>query len=87
LGVILTGYLNDGVSGLWWVQRHGGLTIVQDLRDAEQSAMPTNALALVTPDYIVPLAQLGTLLVRLTTDVAPANLRRPAPALDVVGGG
>jgi two-component system chemotaxis response regulator CheB len=67
IGVVLTGYLNDGAAGLEWVQRMGGLTIVQDPRDAEQPAMPTHALEAVVPDYIVPLARLGALLVRLTT--------------------
>jgi hypothetical protein len=38
IGVVLTGYLNDGAAGLEWVQRIGGLTIVQDPRDAEQRA-------------------------------------------------
>ncbi|GAB3639328.1 hypothetical protein GCM10027422_49190 [Hymenobacter arcticus] len=66
IGVVLTGYLSDGALGLRLVQQHGGLTIVQDPRDAEQPDMPTHALALVTPDYIVPLTQLGPLLVRLT---------------------
>lgn len=78
IGIVLTGFLNDGAQGLWWVQRCGGLTIVQDPHDAEQPAMPTHALALVTPDYTVPLAQLGPLLVRLTTGSTPANRQRPA---------
>lgn len=60
---------------------------LSDFGEAEQPAMPTNALALVTPDYIVPLARLGLLLVRLTTLMAPASLRWPAPALDVGWGG
>jgi chemotaxis response regulator CheB len=30
LGVVLTGYLDDDTSGLWSVQRTGGLAIVQD---------------------------------------------------------
>ena len=67
IGVVLTGYLNDGALGLRWVQQLGGLTIVQDPLDAEQPAMPTHALEVVAPDYLVPLAQLGPLLVRLTT--------------------
>ncbi|AMR25557.1 hypothetical protein A0257_22990 (plasmid) [Hymenobacter psoromatis] len=87
IGVVLTGYLNDGALGLGSVQRHGGLTIVQEPHDAEQPDMPTNALALVTPDYIVPLAQLGPLLVRLTTEITPANRPRPAPELGVGRGG
>ncbi|WP_236943111.1 chemotaxis protein CheB [Hymenobacter sp. PAMC 26628] len=67
IGVVLTGYLNDGSAGLWWVQQLGGLVIVQDPRDAEQPTMPAHALTVVAADYIVPLAQLGPLLVYLTT--------------------
>ncbi len=84
LGVVLTGYLDDGTSGLWSVQRMGGLAIVQDPHDAEQPAMPTNALEFVEPDYIVTLAQLGPLLVRLTLEAAPAKTRLPAPQLDLL---
>jgi two-component system chemotaxis response regulator CheB len=84
LGVVLTGYLDDGTSGLWSVQRMGGLAIVQDPRDAEQPAMPTNALEFVTADYLVPLAQLGPLLVRLTREPAPAPIQLPAEQLDLL---
>ncbi|MGI4741437.1 MAG: chemotaxis protein CheB [Janthinobacterium lividum] len=84
IGVVLTGYLDDGTSGLWSVQRMGGLAIVQDPHDAEQPAMPTNALAFVAADYLVPLAQLGALLVRLTLKPAPAKTRLPAAELDLL---
>jgi len=84
IGVVLTGYLDDGTSGLWSVQRMGGLTVVQDPRDAEQPSMPTNALEFVTADYLVPLAELGALLVRLTTELAPAKPKLPADQLDLL---
>ncbi|SDY81121.1 chemotaxis protein CheB [Hymenobacter psychrophilus] len=84
LGVVLTGYLDDGTSGLWSVQRMGGLAIVQDPRDAEQPAMPTNALEFVTADYLVPLVELGSLLVRLTQEPAPAPAELPADQLDLL---
>ncbi|MFC7671155.1 chemotaxis protein CheB [Hymenobacter humi] len=84
IGVVLTGYLDDGTSGLWSVQRMGGLTIVQDPHDAEQPAMPTNALEFVTADHVVPLAELGGLLVRLTTQRAPARPRLPAAQLNLL---
>ncbi|GAC1377366.1 MAG: chemotaxis protein CheB [Hymenobacter sp.] len=84
IGVVLTGYLDDGTSGLWSVQRMGGLTIVQDPHDAEQPAMPTNALEFVKPDYLVPIATLGSLLVRLTTELAPDKPRLPAAQLDLL---
>ena len=84
IGVVLTGYLDDGTSGLWTVQRLGGVAIVQDPADAEQPAMPANALEFVTADYVVPLADMGALLVRLTAEPAPARPVLPAAALDLL---
>ena len=84
IGVVLTGYLDDGTSGLWSVQRMGGLAVVQDPRDAEQPAMPTNALEYVVADYLVPLAGLGSLLVRLTTELAPSKPRITAKQMDLL---
>jgi len=84
IGVVLTGYLDDGTSGLWSVQRMGGLTVVQAPHDAEQPSMPTNALEFVAADYVVPLAELGGLLVRLTTEPAPAKPKLPADQLDLL---
>lgn len=59
IGVVLTGYLDDGTSGLWTVQRLGGLAVVQDPHDAVSPAMPNNALAYVEADHVVPLAELA----------------------------
>lgn len=84
IGVVLTGYLDDGTSGLWSVQRMGGVAVVQEPLDAEQPSMPTNALEFVAADYVVPLARMGTLLVRLTQEQAPAKTRLPAAELDLL---
>ena len=84
IGVVLTGYLDDGTSGLWSVQRMGGRAIVQDPYDAEQPSMPANALQFVAADYVVPLAQVGPLLVRLAQERAPAKTRLPAAELDLL---
>lgn len=73
IGVVLTGYLDDGTSGLWSVQRLGGLAVVQDPQDAQSPAMPSNALQFVAADHVVPLAELAALLVRLTAESAPAK--------------
>ncbi|UOQ65847.1 chemotaxis protein CheB [Hymenobacter volaticus] len=75
IGVVLTGYLDDGTSGLWCIQRLGGITVVQDPQDAVSPAMPTNALEFVEADHIVPLADLAALLVKLTAQPAPAQPR------------
>jgi two-component system chemotaxis response regulator CheB len=78
IGVVLTGYLDDGTSGLWSIQRLGGVTVVQDPQDAYAPDMPTNALTYVAPDHVVPLAGLAPLLTRLTAQPAPHPLDPPA---------
>ncbi|SRR5258708_7744571 len=67
IGVLLTGQLNDGVSGLWEIKRCGGVAIVQDPDDAEAPSMPRGAIDNVAIDYCLPLGQIADRLVRLTT--------------------
>lgn len=71
IGVVLSGYLDDGTSGLWSVKRLGGLTVVQDPDDAAFPAMPSNVLEFVEVDYVVPIAELAALLTKLTNEPAP----------------
>jgi two-component system chemotaxis response regulator CheB len=68
IGVILSGGLDDGVSGLWTVKEYGGITVVQDPHDAENSSMPINARKRVEVDYCVPGNELADLLIRLCRD-------------------
>ncbi|MBO2011291.1 chemotaxis protein CheB [Hymenobacter negativus] len=84
IGVVLTGYLDDGTSGLWSVQRMGGVTVVQDPHDAEAPAMPANALEFVKADHVVPLAEMSTLLTRLTLEPAPAKPHVTKSELDLL---
>jgi len=84
IGIVLTGYLNDGTSGLWWVQRLGGLAVVQDPYDAQMPDMPANALEYVDADHVVPLAEVTALLVRLTAEPAPAKPRVSKDELDLL---
>jgi two-component system chemotaxis response regulator CheB len=70
VGLILTGYLDDGTAGLWTVKQLGGTTIVQDPDDALVPFMPQNALAHVKVDYCLPLEEIAPLLIRLTTEAA-----------------
>ena len=62
VGVVLTGTLGDGASGLWALDHCGGTTVVQDPQDAAFSVMPMTALSRARPDYVVPLAQMPALL-------------------------
>ena len=81
VGVILTGYLDDGASGLAAVERCGGVTVIQDPEDAAYPDMPESALRAVAPgggpDHIVPLAQIGELLGRLARTEAGEPVEPP----------
>lgn len=71
IGVILSGMLNDGTSGLWSIKQHGGIAIIQSPDDAEQPQMPTNALEFVEPDYEVPVTDMGPLITGMVSEEAP----------------
>ena len=90
IGVVLTGMLNDGASGLLAIKRCGGATVVQDPLDAAAPDMPRAAIRAVDPDHIADLAELPRLLASLTREEAPLG-RAPSPELklevDVALGG
>jgi len=77
VGVVLTGTLGDGASGLWMLGHLGGMTIVQDPRDAAFPEMPLTALNRAQPDHVVPLADLPKLLERAVHQ--PAGEPQPVP--------
>lgn len=65
IAILLTGYLNDGTSGMEAVKRCGGICIVQDPDDADYPQMPQNAINHVKIDYVVPLKEMGGLIYQL----------------------
>ena len=75
VGVILSGYLDDGTAGLWAVKQLGGTAVVQDPSDALVDSMPLNALQYVKVDYCVPLSEMAPLLVRLAGEAAEEGVR------------
>ena len=64
IGVILTGFLMDGMAGLAAIHACGGATIVQDPDEAFAGEMP--ACAAPYADYVLPVAHLAARLVALT---------------------
>jgi two-component system, chemotaxis family, protein-glutamate methylesterase/glutaminase len=77
VGVVLTGTQNDGASGLWALARCGGITVVQEPRDAAYSEMPEAALNRGQPYHVARLAQMPALLYRLVHQ--PAGEALPVP--------
>lgn len=65
VGIILTGASSDGSKGLKKIKDCGGLTIVQDPKEAEISVMPESAIKLTKVDKILKLDDLAAFLVTL----------------------
>ena len=65
VGIVLTGANDDGARGLRSIKEHGGLTIVQEPTEAEFPLMPEAALSMSHVDHVLPLAEIGRLLVQL----------------------
>jgi len=62
MGVVLTGANADGAEGLEAIRRNGGITVVQDPETALYPTMPTAALALGAPNYVLSLEALCELI-------------------------
>lgn len=66
IGMVLTGMLDDGTAGLIAIQKCGGITVVQDPKDAAYPQMPQSGLNNAKVDHCVPVAEMGRLLEKLT---------------------
>lgn len=77
IGVVLTGTMGDGAAGLAALSQCGGLTVVQDPRDAAFPEMPLTALNRSPPDHVVRLADIPALLESLVHQ--PAGEPMPVP--------
>jgi two-component system chemotaxis response regulator CheB len=66
VGVILSGALDDGTSGLWSIKRLGGTTIVQEPGDAGFDSMPLSAISQVQVDHQASGTAIGPILARLS---------------------
>lgn len=75
IGVVLTGMLDDGTSGLMVVRAHGGVAIVQDPLSAMFPSMPRSALRRVPDAQLLPLEQMAAELERLTEEELPGEAR------------
>src|SRR5262245_7512145 len=73
IGVITSGALDDGTSGLWAIKQRGGITIVQDPADAEIASMPESAIQEVDVDYIVPASKIAGLITRIVKQEVDAG--------------
>jgi two-component system chemotaxis response regulator CheB len=73
VGVLLTGMLDDGASGLWEIKQRGGIAVVQDPKEAAYASMPESAIRGFQVDYILPISHMGPLLETLVSGGVQVN--------------
>jgi len=66
IGVILTGLLDDGTTGMLAIKRSGGTCIVQDPNEAEYPDMPLSVLNNMEVNYSIGLADMGEVIAGIT---------------------
>jgi two-component system, chemotaxis family, protein-glutamate methylesterase/glutaminase len=88
IGIVLTGLLNDGTSGMSGIKRVGGFTIVQDPNEAEYPDMPLSVLKVMEVDHCVSLSEIGAVLKEITSNnpgkkqPVPDDLKTEAEVMD-----
>lgn len=78
-GVLLSGHLDDGVSGLVAIKRCGGVAIVQDPSEAPVPSMPRTAVENVAVDRILPGSAIGAAIASYAIEESTV-LAPPVPA-------
>ena len=66
IGVVLTGLLDDGTTGMLAIKRSGGTCIVQDPNEAEYPDMPLSVLNNMEVDHCIPLTQIAAVILSIT---------------------
>jgi two-component system chemotaxis response regulator CheB len=81
IGIILSGLMDDGTSGMWAINRSGGTCIVQDPNEAEYPDMPLSVIDNMKVDHVATLAEIGSLI---ETSIKLKKGRKQAVPKDVI---
>lgn len=65
VAVVLTGKGRDGATGIQHIKQFGGTTIAQDQTTAKFFDMPQAAIQTLAVDFVLPLADIAPMLVKL----------------------
>jgi two-component system chemotaxis response regulator CheB len=71
IAIVLTGTGSDGAMGVEAIKKMGGTVIVQDVKTAEFSGMPSAAIQTGNVDFILPLDEISSALLILIVALPP----------------
>jgi two-component system chemotaxis response regulator CheB len=71
IAIVLTGTGSDGAMGVEAIKKMGGTVIVQDVKTAEFSGMPSSAIQTGNVDFILPLDEISSALLILIVALPP----------------
>ncbi|MGZ5304638.1 MAG: chemotaxis protein CheB, partial [Bacteroidia bacterium] len=77
VGIILSGLLDDGTSGMWAIKRSGGTCIVQDPNQAEYPDMPLSVINNMGVDHVAALEEIGALIAEILRN--KKGKKKPVP--------
>ncbi|WP_435017494.1 chemotaxis protein CheB [Tundrisphaera sp. TA3] len=79
VGVILSGWLDDGAAGLWAIKARGGVAIVQEPEEAFARSMPEAALRQSRVDHRLRAEDIAPTLAELVAGLGPDERDFPVP--------
>jgi two-component system chemotaxis response regulator CheB len=77
IGIVLTGYLNDGTSGMDAIKRSGGVCIVQDPHEAEYPDMPLSVIEHMEVDHCISLKEMGSTIEQIIEHSRSVQIEAP----------
>ncbi len=83
IGVVLSGYLDDGTAGLMAIKDRGGIAIVQNPGEASVASMPQSAMASVPIDHKVAVRSMAETLIHYDPPDGPAEAPPLPPVIEV----
>jgi two-component system, chemotaxis family, protein-glutamate methylesterase/glutaminase len=84
IGIVLTGMLDDGTSGMSAITRSGGTAIVQDPNEAEYPDMPLSVLNNMEVEFCISLSKMGSTLAEIISGPVPQPVQPPHDVLKEV---
>ncbi len=86
VGVVLSGTGTDGTLGLRAIHGAGGITLVQEPASAKFAGMPQSAIRAGYATHVVPVADMPTVLLAATRQLATCREGSPAPSTPAAAG-